>query len=71
MIAASEIRKVPALCLEKDGVEIRKGLLSKADIEAVKADIDLESRKLREYGVRNLTTESSSLYSAQDFKCSS
>ena len=43
-----------ALCLEKNGVEIRKGLLSKAEIEAVKADIDLESRRLREYGVRNL-----------------
>ena len=43
-----------ALKFERDGVEIRKTLLSRDIIEFVKSDMDLESEKLRKYGVRNL-----------------
>jgi len=39
---------------EKDGVEIRRGLLSRDAVESVKSDIDLDSPKLRNYGIRNL-----------------
>jgi hypothetical protein len=43
-----------AFKFERDGVEIRKTILSGDIIEFVKSDIDLESEKLRKYGVRNL-----------------
>lgn len=43
-----------SLNFENDGVEIRNGLISLNDIEAIKEDIDLESKKLKEYGIRNL-----------------
>ena len=39
---------------ENDGIEIRKKLLPASDIELIKSDIDLESIKLKLYGVRNL-----------------
>jgi len=42
------------LDFEKDGAEIRKSLLSRESIELVKSDINLESKKLKKYGVRNL-----------------
>jgi len=42
------------LKFEKDGVEIRKSLLSAESIEMVKSDISLESEILKKYGVRNL-----------------
>ncbi len=42
------------LDFEQDGAEIRKSLLSRESIELVKSDIDLESKKLKKYGVRNL-----------------
>jgi len=42
------------LNFEKDGVEIRKSLLSAESIELVKSDISLESEKLKQSGVRNL-----------------
>jgi len=50
-----------ALSFEKDGVEIRKALLSGDIIESVKSDIDLESTKLQKYGVRNLEKRFSSI----------
>ena len=45
---------MPAFNFENDGIEIRKALLPVRDIELVKSDIDLESVKLKIYGVRNL-----------------
>lgn len=42
------------LDFEKDGVEIRRALISSDIIESVKEDIDLENDKLKKYGVRNL-----------------
>ncbi len=49
------------LDFEKDGVEIRKALLSQKDIEIVKSDIDLESDIFQKYGVRNLEKKFSSI----------
>lgn len=43
-----------SLEFEKDGVEIRKALLSWNHIESIKEDINLESDKFKKYGVRNL-----------------
>lgn len=43
-----------ALKFSKDGVEIRKAVVSRELIDFVKSDIDLENAKLQEYGVRNL-----------------
>ncbi|MEM8816557.1 MAG: phytanoyl-CoA dioxygenase family protein [Pseudomonadota bacterium] len=43
-----------ASCFEKDGVEIRKGVLPRKVIESIKSDIDLGSPKLQKYGIRNL-----------------
>jgi len=45
---------LPLLSFEKDGVEIRRSLISRDIIEYIKADIDLESEKLKKYGIRNL-----------------
>lgn len=42
------------LDFEKDGVEIRRALISSDIIELVKADIDLENDKFKKHGVRNL-----------------
>ena len=39
---------------EKDGVELRKSVLSAETIELLKSDIDLDSEKFKTYGVRNL-----------------
>jgi len=39
---------------EKDGVEIRRALLSRDAVESVKSDIDLGHPKLRHHGIRNL-----------------
>ncbi len=39
---------------EKDGVEIRRSLLSRDTVESVKTDIDLNSPELRKHGIRNL-----------------
>lgn len=52
---------MPAFSFENDGIEIRKALLSARDIELVKSDIDLESVKLKKYGVRNLEKRFSSI----------
>lgn len=46
--------ELPVLDFEKDGVEIRRALISSDIIESVKADIDLENDKLKKYGVRNV-----------------
>lgn len=46
---------------ENDGIEIRKALLPPRDMEWVKSDIDLESVKLKKYGVRNLEKRFSSI----------
>lgn len=43
-----------AFNFKNDGIEIRKALLSKKDIEFIKSDIDLEFAKLKKYGIRNL-----------------
>ena len=51
-----------ALEFEQDGVEIRKAVLSGEIIEFVKSDIDLESAKLRKYGVRNLEKRFDSIF---------
>jgi len=51
---ALEGYELSVLDFEKDGVEIRKALISSDIIELVKADIDLENDKLKKYGVRNL-----------------
>ena len=50
-----------ALNFEQDGVEIRKALLPGEIIEIVKLDIDLESEKIKKYGVRNLEKRFSSI----------
>jgi len=42
------------LDFEKDGVEIRRALISSDTIKSVIADINLENNKLKKYGVRNL-----------------
>ncbi len=42
------------LDFEKDGVEIRRALISPDAINSVKVDIDLENDKLKKYGIRNL-----------------
>ena len=47
---------------EQNGVEIRKALLSSEIIEFVKSDIDLESAKLQQYGVRNPEKRFDSIY---------
>lgn len=49
-----KIPQLSSLNFEKDGVEIRNGLISRNDIDAIKKDINLESSKLKKYGVRNL-----------------
>lgn len=50
-----------ALHFKNDGIEIRKALLSKKDIEIIKSDIDIESSKSKEYGIRNLEKEFDSI----------
>lgn len=50
-----------ALNFNNDGIEMRKALLSARDVELVKSDIDLESVKLKIYGVRNLEKRFSSI----------
>ena len=52
---------MPGLNFENDGVEIWKALLPANVIELVKSDIDLESAKLKKYGVRNLEKRFSSI----------
>ena len=46
--------ELSVLDFEKDGVEIRRALISPDAINSVKVDIDLENDKLKKYGIRNL-----------------
>ena len=46
---------------QEDGLEIRKALLTKEAIELVKSDIDLDSTKLKQHGIRNLEKRFSSI----------
>lgn len=54
LAALKDEKTLSALNFEQDGVEIRKAILSGEAIKFVKSDIDLESAKLKQYGVRNL-----------------
>lgn len=51
----------PVLDFVNDGIEIRKALLTARDIALIKSDIDLDSVKLKKYGVRNLEKRFSSI----------
>ena len=55
------MKRQRTLEFEKDGVELRESVLSTDSIEFVKSDIDLESEKLKIYGVRNLEKRFSSI----------
>jgi len=46
--------RLSSLKFDTDGVEIRRGILAREDIEAVKAEISLGCEKLRQHGIRNL-----------------
>lgn len=50
------VRKAGATTLEftSDAVEIRRGVLARADIQAVKSEVSLNSEKLERSGIRNL-----------------
>ena len=54
---------VDLLSFSRDGVEIRKSVLNPQMIESVKADINLDSAKLKTYGVRNLEKKFESIAS--------
>ena len=45
---------IAALNFQDDGLGIVRALLSREEIEEIRADIDLEDEKLRKYGIRNL-----------------
>ena len=44
-----------------EGMEIRQGVLTSAELAAVKADISLQSDKLQTYGIRNLEKKFTSI----------
>jgi ectoine hydroxylase-related dioxygenase (phytanoyl-CoA dioxygenase family) len=50
-----------ALSFAKHGVEIRKGVLGKKDIDTVASDISLESDTLKKTGIRNLEKKFASI----------
>lgn len=50
-----------ALSFAKHGVEVRKGVLEKKDIDAVASDISLESGILKKSGIRNLEKKFASI----------
>jgi ectoine hydroxylase-related dioxygenase (phytanoyl-CoA dioxygenase family) len=55
-----------ALNFQNDGLEIVKAFLTRAEIEEIRADIDLENEKLRKYGIRNLEKRFASIGRLKD-----